>query len=74
MFEHDQEVVNSLLNESNSFKRLYEKHNTLKDTVNEANERNNNEEQLLLEELKKEKLDLKDRMALMIEDYKHSHA
>ena len=25
MFEHDQEIVNSLLSENNDFKRLYEK-------------------------------------------------
>lgn len=74
MFEHDQEIVNSLLNENKDFKRLYEKHSALKDTVKEVNEKNIRVDQLSLEELKKEKLVLKDRMALIIEDYKHSHA
>ena len=74
MFEHDQEIVNSLLNENDSFKRIYEKHSILKNTVKEANEGNINYDQFSLEGLKKEKLILKDRMFAMIEDYRHSHA
>lgn len=74
MFEHDQEIVNSLLNDNKDFKRLYEKHDVLKNTVKEANEKNINVDQISLEGLKKEKLILKDRMATIIEDYKHSHA
>lgn len=74
MFEHDQEIVNSLLCENNDFKRLYEKHGALKNTVNEANKGNIDVDGLSLEELKKEKLYLKDRMAAMIEDYKHAQA
>ncbi len=74
MFEHDQEIVNSLLNDNKNFKRLYEKHDVLKNTVKEANEKNINVDQISLEGLKKEKLILKDRMATIIEDYKHSHA
>ena len=73
MFEHDQDIVNSLLNENNDFKRLYQKHNDLKDSVKKANEKINNENQLSIEELKKEKLLLKDCMSMMIEDYKHNH-
>lgn len=73
MFEYDQEIVNSLLNNSN-FRRLYDKHNLLKDAVAEANEGNVGMDQLSLEELKKAKLDLKDRMSLMIESYKDEHA
>lgn len=74
MFEHDQEIVNSLLNENNDFKRLYEKHDVLKNTVKDANDKNLKVDQLSLEGLKKEKLILKDRMATIIEDYKHSNA
>ena len=74
MFEHDQEIVNSLLNENNDFKRLYEKHNVLKNTVKDANNKNLKVDQLSLEGLKKEKLILKDRMATIIEDYKHEKA
>jgi uncharacterized protein len=74
MFEYDQEIVNSLLNENNDFKRLYEKHNVLKDTVKEANDKSINVDQLCLEGLKKEKLILKDRMATIIENFKLNHA
>jgi uncharacterized protein len=74
MFEHDQEIVNSLLNENKDFKRLYEKHSVLKDTVKEANDKSLKVDPLDLEGLKKEKLILKDRMATIIEDYKHNHA
>ena len=73
MFEHDQEVVNSLLSENNDFKRLYDKHNVLKNTVKDVNDKNLKVDQLSLEGLKKEKLILKDRMATIIEDYKHSN-
>ncbi len=74
MFEHDQEIVNSLLSENNDFKRLYEKHNVLKNTVKDVNDKNLKVDQLSLEGLKKEKLILKDRMATIIENYKHDHA
>ena len=74
MFEHDQEIVNSLLNENNDFKRLYEKHNILKSTVREANEGNISIDHFSLEGLKKEKLNLKDRMSAMIENRRHNNA
>jgi uncharacterized protein len=74
MFENDQEIVNSLLNKDNSFRRLYDKHTMLKNTVREVNEGNVGMDDLALEELKKEKLDLKDRMSKMIENQKHNHA
>ena len=74
MFEHDQEIVNALLNENKDFKRLYEKHSVIKDTVKEANEKKLQVDELSLESLKKEKLILKDRMSSIIEDYKNSHA
>lgn len=74
MFENDQEIVNSLLNENNDFKRLYDKHSILKNTVKEANEGSIIVDDLSLEGLKKEKLLLKDRMSAMIEEYRHCHA
>ncbi|MBL1143244.1 MAG: YdcH family protein [Proteobacteria bacterium] len=72
MFENDQEIVNSLLNNNNNFKRLYDKHTKIKNTVKEANEGNVAIEQLSLEELKKTKLELKDRMSFIIESYRHN--
>lgn len=73
MFEQDREIVNSLLNDNNDFKRLYDKHSILKSTVREANEGNISIEHFSLEGLKKEKLILKDRMSVIIENYRHSH-
>ncbi|MCZ6804955.1 MAG: DUF465 domain-containing protein [Proteobacteria bacterium] len=74
MFERDQEIINSLLDENNDFKRFYDKHCVLKNTVKEANEGNISMDHFLLEGLKKEKLILKDRMSVIIEKYRHSQA
>jgi len=73
MFEHDQHIVNSLLSENNDFKRLYDKHDMLKQRVNEANAGVVPMDDFSLEKIKKEKLMLKDRMAHMIEDYRQTH-
>ena len=72
MFEHDQQIVNSLLTENTDFKRLYEKHDAIKQKVNEANNGALPLDDYSLENLKKEKLLLKDRMAHMIEDYRRA--
>ncbi|OGT63963.1 MAG: hypothetical protein A3I13_05080 [Gammaproteobacteria bacterium RIFCSPLOWO2_02_FULL_47_50] len=73
MFEHDQHIVNSLLSENNDFKRLYDKHDMLKQRVNEVNAGVVPMDDFSLEKIKKEKLMLKDRMAHMIEDYRQTH-
>ena len=70
MFEFDQNIVDSLLSENNDFKRLYEKHGELKRRVKEANIGAAAIEHFDLENMKKEKLMLKDQMAAMIEDYR----
>ncbi len=73
MFEHDQHIVNSLLSENNDFKRLYDKHDMLKQRVKEVNAGVVPMDDLSLEKIKKEKLMIKDRMAHMIEDYRQTH-
>ena len=73
MFENDQEIVNALLNNNKDFRRLYDKHSVLKNTVKEANDGNVSMDQFSLEELKKAKLNLKDRMSLMILNHKQNH-
>ena len=73
MFEHDQHIVNTLLSENNDFKRLYDKHDMLKQRVNEVNAGVVPMDGFSLEKIKKEKLMLKDRMAHMIEDYRQTH-
>lgn len=74
MFEYDQHIVNSLLSENNDFKRLYDKHDELKQRVDEANSGALPIDDFSLEKMKKEKLLLKDKMAMMIENYRRSHA
>jgi uncharacterized protein YdcH (DUF465 family) len=73
MFEYDQHIVNALLSENNDFKRLYDKYDMLKQRVKEANAGVVPMDDYSLENIKKEKLLLKDRMAHMIEDYRHTH-
>ena len=73
MFEQDQEIVESLLDEDRNFRKLYNKHCQLKSKVKEANEGFVGISDFDLEVLKKEKLLIKDRMAVIIEDYRHTH-
>lgn len=73
MFEYDQHIVNSLLSENNDFKRLYDKYDMLKQRVKEVNAGVVPMDDFSLENIKKEKLLLKDRMAHMIEDYRQAH-
>lgn len=73
MFEYDQHIVNSLLSENNDFKRLYDKYDMLKQRVKEVNAGVVPMDDYSLENIKKEKLLLKDRMAHMIEDYRQTH-
>lgn len=74
MFEHDQHIVNSLLARNKDFKRLYEKHGSLNQKVDEANSGSVALDDFSLEKLKKEKLMLRDKMAHMIEEYRRTHA
>jgi len=74
MFEYDQNIVASLLNDNEAFRRLYMKHEELKNQVTEINNGLTPADDRQLGYLKKEKLLLKDRMALIIADYRQSHA
>ena len=74
MFEYDQDIVEYLLNEDDDFKRLYEKHSELKQKVQEANLGTRPMDDFTLEDLKKQKLLLKDRMAAKIANYRTDHA
>ena len=73
MFEQDQEIVESLLDKDRNFRRLYNKHCQLKSKVKEANEGFVGISDFDLEILKKEKLLITDSMAVIIEDYRHTH-
>lgn len=74
MFEYESEIVESLLSENEDFKRLFDKHDRLKRRVMEAHSGIEPMDDLSLENIKKEKLLLKDRMAVIIENYRRSHA
>ncbi len=74
MFEFDQDAVDALLTDNAKFRRLYDKYGTLKTQVHDAHAKQVVMDDLKLESLKKEKLQLKDLMAVMIKDYRQVHA
>ena len=74
MFEHEEEIVKNLLEENPDFKRIYDKVCEIKGKVKDANLREHPMDDYSLENLKKEKLYLKDQMAGMINDYRRAHA
>ncbi len=73
MFEYESDIVANLLAEDKNFKRLFEKHNELKKKVRSVNSGMEAVDDFSLENLKKEKLLIKDRMALLIENYRRMH-
>ena len=73
MFEYEQEIVDALLNESENFKRLHSRHGELKQQVNQANSGATPVDAYDLDNLKKEKLHVKDQMAAMISQYRQTH-
>jgi uncharacterized protein YdcH (DUF465 family) len=67
MFEYEQDLVDHLLATDDHFKHLYEKHRALKEKVHDANLGALPLMDIELEKLKKQKLQLKDEMASMIQ-------
>lgn len=67
MFEHRQTQMEKMLKESESFRRLYNHHQDLEKRVTAAELGTAPMEDLALNQLKKEKLHTKDRMARMME-------
>ena len=74
MFEHDTEIVNHLLSDNQKFQQLYNRHNELKEKVHDAEIGVLPLDDLALGEMKKEKLLTKDKMAVLIEDYRRQHS
>ncbi len=70
MFEYDQEIVTSLLNDNAQFKELFNQHNDLKEKVRNAELGVLPLDDITLGMMKKEKLLAKDKMAAMIEQYR----
>ncbi len=73
MFEYDQEIVQHLLTDNQNFQELHKKHTTLKEKVRSAELGVLPLDDLTLGTMKKEKLLAKDKMAIMIEDYRRHH-
>ncbi|MBF0127746.1 MAG: YdcH family protein [Magnetococcales bacterium] len=63
MFEDQLQAVNELLNSNKKFRDLYEQHEALRKEIDDTREVRN---QFDLERLKKEKLRIKDLMAVML--------
>ncbi len=74
MFENQQDTVDALILKSEQFRRLYDKHAVVKTQVSQALNGDVAIEDLNLEQLKKQKLHLKDQMAVLIKDYNAHHA
>ncbi len=74
MFEFEQETVDSLLSENDEFKRLYDKYCDLKQKIEKANKRTTDVDKFALEDMKKKRLLLKDKMATIIEEYRKNRA
>lgn len=71
MFEYDQKIVNTLLEDNRQFQQLYKHHSELKEKVRDAELGVLPLDDLTLGTMKKEKLLTKDKMAAMIEQYRH---
>ncbi len=67
MFEHRQEVMEKLMKESEDFRRIFNRHQQLDKRVSEAELGNAPMEDLALNQLKKEKLLAKDRLAYLMD-------
>ena len=74
MFEYDQDIVTSLLNDNAQFQQLFKQHNDLKEKVRSAELGVLPVDDITLGTMKKEKLLAKDKMAAMIEQYRREHA
>ncbi len=72
MSESEDKLVESLLKDNVGFKRLYDKHSKLKQEVAGANAGELAIDAVKIEQMKKEKLRLKDQMAKIIKTHKSS--
>lgn len=72
MFEFEKEIVEDLLKVNDDFRRMYTKHGQLNRKVDHANHGAEVLDDFSLENLKKEKLLLKDKMAALIENHRQT--
>lgn len=74
MFEYDKQIVDKLLEENDEFRSLFEKHQELNKQVDDADVGVLPLDDLTLHRLKKEKLQLRDRLASIIEMHRQDPA
>jgi uncharacterized protein YdcH (DUF465 family) len=67
MFEHRQPVMNKLMKENEDFRRIFNRHQELDKRVTEAETGSAPMEDLALNQLKKEKLWAKDKLASLMD-------
>lgn len=70
MFEFDQDIVKNLLKDNVDFKRMFDKHGMLELQLEEAYNETDRVDDITLGTLKKEKLHLKDKMTVLVENYR----
>ncbi|MBF0370151.1 MAG: YdcH family protein [Magnetococcales bacterium] len=68
MFEDQQQAVDELLSSNETFRTLHEQHSDLKKRIAEIRSAGTND--FHVERMKKEKLFLKDKMAVILADHK----
>jgi len=73
MFEYDQAIVDTLLHDNQRFQQLYKHHHDLKEKVKDAELGVLPMDDTTLGTMKREKLLAKDKMAVMIEEYRREH-
>ena len=71
---NEEEVIDILKRESDEFRRLYREHRELDDRLSELNKKHylNQDDELEMSRMKKEKLHKKDKIAEMIREYRKS--
>ncbi len=67
MFEHRQQVMDKLMKENEDFRRIFNRHQELDKRVCEAEQGTSPMEDLALNQLKKEKLWVKDKLAYLMD-------
>ena len=70
MFESDESIIQELLAQSEDFKLLYKRHVELNNKVNKAGSGTLALADATLNSMKREKLQIKDRIAAMVADYR----
>jgi len=73
MFHEYRDIITTLKSDNAHFYKLFEKHNELDDKIDAAEAGKEHIEHFELENMKKEKLKLKDEVYAMIMDYKHTN-